>query len=353
MRYPEFLKENGKIGFVAPAFGCATEPYKSAFDNALKNFREKGYECVTGPNCYEASGIGISNTPKACGDELTGFYVNRDCDVLLSCGGGELMCEVVNFINYEKISESVPKWYMGYSDNTNFTFLSATLADTAAIYGPCASSFGMEPWHRSIDDAFDLLCGRKLNFSGYEKWELDKLKDEENPLLPYNVTEKSVIKTFSPDKGVKVINNLSEGRDISMRGRLLGGCLDCLGNLVGTKYDKVSKFNDKYASDGVIWFLEACDLNVFSIRRTMWQLKNAGWFEKCSGFIIGRPLIFGEEMFGLNQYKAVVDIISEFEVPVLMDADIGHHPPMIPLICGSMAEVVTKGNNYSITMSLE
>lgn len=28
MRYPEFLAEGGIIGFVAPSFGCATEPYK-------------------------------------------------------------------------------------------------------------------------------------------------------------------------------------------------------------------------------------------------------------------------------------------------------------------------------------
>ena len=31
MRYPKFLPDEGTIGFVAPAFGCATEPYKSAF----------------------------------------------------------------------------------------------------------------------------------------------------------------------------------------------------------------------------------------------------------------------------------------------------------------------------------
>ena len=36
MRYPEFLQDNGTIGFVAPSFGCATEPYYTAFQNALK-----------------------------------------------------------------------------------------------------------------------------------------------------------------------------------------------------------------------------------------------------------------------------------------------------------------------------
>ena len=44
MRYPEFLKDNGSIGFVAPSFGCNIEPYKSAFDNALKKFKGMGYK---------------------------------------------------------------------------------------------------------------------------------------------------------------------------------------------------------------------------------------------------------------------------------------------------------------------
>ena len=38
MRYAEFLKKDGVIGFVAPSFGCATEPYRSAFDSAKKEF---------------------------------------------------------------------------------------------------------------------------------------------------------------------------------------------------------------------------------------------------------------------------------------------------------------------------
>ena len=71
MRYPQNLKKGGTIGFVAPSFGCATEPYKSAFLNAQKKFQEMGYQCQLGPNCYASEGIGISNTPEKCGKELT------------------------------------------------------------------------------------------------------------------------------------------------------------------------------------------------------------------------------------------------------------------------------------------
>ena len=191
MRYPKFLPVNGTIGFVAPSFGCATEPYYTAFLNAQKKFQKMGYGLDLGPNCYVAEGIGISNTPQACGKELTDYYCSVDNDILISCGGGEMMCETMNFVDFEKIKSAQPKWYMGYSDNTNFTFLLSTICDTAAVYGPCAGTFGMEPWHESLSDTMDVLTGKTKKLHSYPSWEKDDLKDEGNPYVPYNVTEPS------------------------------------------------------------------------------------------------------------------------------------------------------------------
>lgn len=108
MRYPKFLPVNGTIGFVAPSFGCATEPYYTAFLNAQKKFQKMGYGLDLGPNCYVAEGIGISNTPQACGKELTDYYCSVDNDILISCGGGEMMCETMNFVDFEKIKSAAP-----------------------------------------------------------------------------------------------------------------------------------------------------------------------------------------------------------------------------------------------------
>ncbi|MCM1261398.1 MAG: LD-carboxypeptidase [Butyrivibrio sp.] len=339
MRYPDFLQENGTIGFVAPSFGCATEPYKTGFMRAQENWKAAGYNLQFGPNCYAAKGIGISNIPSECGKELQEYYCSDENDCLISCGGGELMCETLDYVDFDKIKAAAPKWYMGYSDNTNMTFLLTTLCDTAAIYGPCAAEFGMEPWHSSLQDAMDVLTGKSLSFKGYDKWEKESLKDEEHPLAPYNVTEPSVIRKF-PDE------------TLDFTGRLAGGCMDCLVNLLGTKYDKVCDFTKRYKDDGILWFLESCDLNVMSIRRAMWQMEHAGWFENCSGFLIGRPLCYGEEMMGLDQYGAVYDVIKKYNVPVVMDVDIGHLSPMMPIVCGSMARVHAEGNQYSVQMEL-
>ena len=80
----------------------------------------------------------------------------------------------------------------------------------------------------------------------------------------------------------------------------------------------------------------------------MWQFKEAGWFEHVKGFLIGRPLCMGQEMFGIDQYRAVTDMLAEYNVPIIMDMDIGHLSPMMPMICGSTAKVKVTGNDVSI-----
>ncbi len=343
MRYPENLLKDGTIGFVAPSFGCAIEPYKSGFENAQRKFTQLGYQLDLGPNCYAGAGIGISNTPEKCAEELMESYCSGRNDVLISCGGGELMCEVLSHMDFERIKKADPKWYIGYSDNTNFTYLQATLCDTAAIYGPCAAAFGMEPWHPAIGDAFHFLTGEKDTVCGYEKWEKESLKDEDHPLMPYNVTEDRVLRSFIG------MNPVTEGK-VTMQGRLLGGCMDCLVNLLGTRFDKTVDFIERYKDDGIIWFLEACELNVFSIRRAMWQMEEAGWFQHVKGFLIGRPMNYGQEMMGLDAYQAVLEIAGRKNVPVIMDVDLGHLPPMMPIIVGSLGEVTVQDNDIAIKM---
>ncbi len=375
MRYPDFLKTGGTIGFVAPSFGCTFEPYISRFENAKKTFAEMGYKLDVGPNCDKALGIGISNTPEKCGEELNEYYKSEKNDVLLSVGGGELMDEVVPFIDFEAVKAAKPKWYMGYSDNTNFIFPSVTIADTAGIYAPCAGDFGMIKWHSAVQDAFDLITGKKLEFHSYDKWELE-LPEEPDNLCSYYVTEQNRMKAYIPknenldkvlrtatasgtyNSFVSTAEDVTDAKDISealaFEGRLVGGCLDCLANLVGTSYDQVTSFAERYKEDGIIWFLEACDLNVYSIRRALWNLREAGWFKYTKGFLIGRPgAAFGQDMFGLNQYNAVIDILAPFSVPIFMDLDIGHHPPMIPMLVGAYAKASLQSGSFSISYELK
>ena len=336
MRYPEFLKNN--LGFIAPSFGAVIEPYHTLFNYALDAFGEKGINSVPGPNCYAGEGYGKSSTAEKCAAEINEFFARSDIDAIISCGGGETMCEDLSFVDFDAIKSAPAKWFMGYSDNTNLILTLPTICDTAAIYGPCASSFGQEPWHASLYDAFDLITGKKLTFHNYDFWEL---REDENAGVrdSYNATEPFSMKTYNV-KG-------------EFEGRLLGGCIDCLSVLCGTPFDKVREFNERYKEDGTLWFLESCDLSAMSFRRALWQLKSAGWFETAKGFIFGRPLHFGEDFMGKGFIDNALDILGDMKLPMVFDVDIGHLPPMIPVIAGAIGKVTAENNSFSIKYELK
>ena len=231
MRYPKFIRRGDTIGFCAPSFGCNIEPYRTAFNHAQEVFAQKEYRTVCGPNAYAGDGIGISTSPDKCGREFMDMMLSENADAIISCGGGELMCEILRYVDFEKLAQAKPKWFMGYSDNTNLTFLMTTLCDTAAIYGPCAAAFGMEPWHEAIQDAHLLLRGEKLEMTGYSAYEISPDKNADHPLAPYACTEARKIVAYDPSRDVPETATVGE---VGFSGRLVGGCLDVLTMLCGT-----------------------------------------------------------------------------------------------------------------------
>ncbi len=346
MKFPKHLEKGGTIGIAAPSFGAATEPYKTRFAIAVKQFKELGYNVKIGDCCTKSDGLGISTSPHIAAKELEQFYLDDSIDVIISCGGGELMCEVMSYIDFDKIKNAKPKWFMGYSDNTNFIFPLVTMCDTAAIYGPCVSTFA-KPWEQSESDAWNLLTGKSHTVKGYDRFQ-NPQSESEDILARYVLDEEKILKSYVPS--ISSVMQASVNADINFSGVLTGGCLDVLAMHCGTKFDNVKDFNKKHSS--VIWVFEACDLSPMDIRRSLWTLREAGWFTSAKGFIIGRPLAaFRQNMMGVDQYNAVIDIIKDLNVPVIMDADIGHIDPAMPLIFGSQAKVNVKGNSITIDMA--
>ena len=60
-----------------------------------------------------------------------------------------------------------------------------------------------------------------------------------------------------------------------------------------------------------------------------------------------------EEMFGIDHRQALSSLLREFNVPIIMDLDIGHMSPMMPVVCGSMADVSFDGSSFTISYDIE
>jgi muramoyltetrapeptide carboxypeptidase LdcA involved in peptidoglycan recycling len=337
MKEINYLKKYGKISLVAPSFGCTTEPYKTRLDTAIANLMQEGYQIEEGKNIYLALDKVRSNTPKKCAEEFNLAYLKSDSQAIISVGGGEVMSEILPYIDFESIKKAPQKLFMGFSDNTNLTYTLATIAEVPTIYGPCAPSFAFKPFNQSLLDSIAMLKGEKKIYSGYPNWCRYPSKDETNPLAINEYKEKKELR-------------LSPNRHLEMEGRLLGGCLDVLVSLCGTRFDQTKEYLEKYQSDGFVWFLEACDLNPVAIERALFQLKEAGWFKYAKGFVFGRPLsCYGTKMFGINHRNAYRRVLGSLNLPIIMDADLGHFDPTMPIMTGVLAKVsADKDNSFTI-----
>lgn len=338
MRYPSFLKKQATIGTVAPSFGVSGYPYEDRYLNSKKKFTNLGYTIKESEHLY---GIekGKSASAEIRAKDFMDMYLSLDTDFLVSVAGGELMLEILPYIDFETLKYAKPKYFMGYSDNTTLVFTLPIFADVAAIYGSNFGSFGMSNWHCSLQDSYDLMLGRKLKFNSYDKYEVEDLSHlEGNSLCGYNLTEE--VKYCSLDN-----------QSHKFSGRMIGGCLDVLSQICGTKFDKVDEFIERYREDGFIWFLESCDLNVFAQRRALFQLINAGWFKNCKGILYGRPLN-SEPIFDYTVEDALMDSFKELNIPVIYGCDFGHVPPSMPIIAGSVATVEYEDGKASIEYQL-
>jgi muramoyltetrapeptide carboxypeptidase LdcA involved in peptidoglycan recycling len=137
---------------------------------------------------------------------------------------------------------------------------------------------------------------------------------------------------------------------VHARGRLIGGCLDTVSVLAGTRYGDLPAFTAAHAPEGLLVYLEAAEHAAFDIARDLWRLRLAGWFDDAAAVLIGRTGAPGSP--GLSQRQAVASVLGDLDVPVVLDVDIGHVPPQLALVNGALADLVVDGGTQVLGQQL-
>ena len=323
---PNYITNNPKIYLVAPSFGTTTTPYKERMNKAIKNLNKITNNLIIGPNVFKSEYPCASSSKEERAKEIINA-LKSDADIIWSVGGGEVMCEILECINFDELKNIKPKWFIGYSDNTNLILPLATKLNMESIYGPCAPS--LYSFEYETKETIEMLKGKKI-FKGYKSFQLSK-NDEIFP--KYHLDKRNKLSTYNYTK--------------PFEGILLGGCLDCLVTLCGTKFDNVPLFT-KNCKNKIIFFLEACEMNPMDIMRGLFQLKNTGWFNNVSGFILGRSMFYGMEQFGMHDKDAYIESLKYLNVPMIFNCDFGHLGPTIPIRSNAYAKVSIENNLLKI-----
>lgn len=335
MRYPKNLEIGEYISTTAPSEGIVKEINWKRLDNAKKNLSELGYKYKETSNVRKDE-KGRSSSAKERAKQFMELWQDKETGSIISAAGGFFLNEMIDEIEWEKIKELEPKWFQGYSDNTGITYLLTTLADIACIYGPNVKDYGMRKLYKNLQNSLKIMKGEEITQESFEKCENGEWSERIDPYEEYSLTCENEWK------------NLNREEKIHFKGRSIGGCLNVITDLIGTKYDKTKEYIEKYKEDGIVWFLEACEMSTPVIYCKLWQMKNAGYFRNSKGIIFGRPIMLKEE-YDMTQEECIKQALKDLNIPIIYNADIGHIAPQIPILSGGILEIECKNGKGKIT----
>ena len=327
MLYPNFLNKGSIIGITAPSAGVGDSI--ESFERSLKTLKNQEYKIIE-TKSVRNKGI-TSTTGQQRAKELDELIENKKINIIICANGGDFLMEMLPYINWDHIKEK-PKWLMGYSDPTALLYIVTTKLDIASIYGYNALSFNQTNPHESLQNNLKILSGNIIEQHSFELHQKDWLEETDG----YNLTEKVFWETINGE--------------VNIQGRMIGGCLDCLKDIIGTSFDYTKNFIEKYKKDGIIWYFDVCELSVEVFYRTLFQMKEVGWFKYITGLIVGRvamPKCFYNDFTYQDAIKKVFP-----NLPTIFNADIGHVAPKMTIINGSIAHIICKNGKGVIKQTL-
>jgi muramoyltetrapeptide carboxypeptidase LdcA involved in peptidoglycan recycling len=342
IRYPEYIKRNSDNVIGITAMSDFANPDK--IDYAIENIKKLGYSVVETNNVRTSFKL-TSSSGKTRVEELLKLYKDDNVKYIIAARGGEFAMEMLEYLDenrdiFEKFSSFSPKWIQGYSDISLILYYLLTNYNIASIHSSNVNTYAMDLLYKSLLNTFKVVEGdfdKEFIQKSYEKYQISELGND--PKQEFNLTE-----------NVKYMD-LNGEKNQEFSGRLIGGCIDVISILLGTKYDNTVNFCSNF-KEGMIWYIDNFALDPTELYRKLWQIKEAGWFGNANGFLIGRT--YAKKEVGDFTYEdALKRTIGLLNVPVIYDVDLGHTEPQFTLINGSLAKFIYKDGKGQLIQILQ
>jgi muramoyltetrapeptide carboxypeptidase len=227
-------------------------------------------------------------------------------EAIICAKGGYGALRLIDHIDYDLIRAN-PKPLIGYSDITALLCANYSRARLVGFHGPMALSIAQ----------------------GLDRDSLDCLFTSLRSVIPYAIEAPKSCAVRSLRKG-------------SGAGRLIGGNLSVLANLIGTPGEP--------DVDGAILFVEDVDEYYYALDRLFLHLQRAGWLSRLGGLIVGRFIDMrdNEVPFGLSVDEIVLDACAGTSYPIVADAPIGHVAAPLTFPVGVSVTLTVDANSFHL-----
>lgn len=269
--------------------------------------------------------------------ELTAMLTDPNIRAVVPPWGGETAIDLLPLLDWDAIRDAEPTWVVGFSDMSTVITPLTLLTGVATIHGnnlmdtPYRPPAGLLSW---LDIAV-MPTGATFTQSSPGVHRSGGFDDyQQHP----DVTE------FTLDQRAPWIRLDGDG-DVDVSGRLIGGCVESLCNLMGTRFG-----DPKAISGDLLVYIEASGDDAATICRNVHGMRLAGFFDRATAVLIGRTRAPG--IASLSQHEAMVDALGCLGVPLIADVECGHVPPYLPLVNGALGRVVHNATESAVTQTL-
>ena len=345
MQYARKLRKGDQVAIVSLSSGMLGEEFCSHnIEIGVKRLREYGLEPVFMPNALKGIPY-LKNHPEDRAKDLKSAFMDPAIAGIICAIGGDDTYRTLPYLmedeGFIKAVQKHPKLFTGFSDTT-INHLMFYKLGLSTYYGPnficdlAEISDEMLPYSRTSFESY--LEGHEYReITSSEVWYQERTDFSRAAVG----TERIV---HAEEHGFELL----QGKE-SFAGRLLGGCLESLYDiLTTTRYEDEKAVCEKYGlfPDVAEWkekilFIETCEEKPVpeQYEKEIRILKEEGVFDVVNGVLVGKP----QDEAYYNEYKNILaKVVNNPDLPIVYNVNFGHATPRCVLQYGAMAQVDMK-----------
>lgn len=286
---PPAVQRGDTIGVVSPSYA----PKVAWLERGARALERAGFTVLLDPELYTRPRFARAEDERRA-ESLMGMWLNPAVKAVIASTGGYGAVRLLPHLD-PAVFRNTPKSLVGYSDITALHLWLMRRAGLRSFHGPTVDDLTpsvRDPTMASLLTALTTPCP-------------------------------------STKLGRELARPVASGR---ATGRLVGGNLSLVQQTIGTSY--------QIDMDGAILFLEETRDPMSVVDERLVHLRAAGLLERVNGIVFGQLSLDRSEEDEFEDF--LLDLISDLEVPVLMDFPAGHENPNLTLPLGTMVELVVE-----------